>query len=96
MDQLTLDCIAARRAGLTYGQYIATKPIPPAAVRFPKEAARGQEKRLVCALCGEEIPSNTKRRKYCSPKCADIMCDRQRRACEQRRREAAKQALYII
>ena len=93
MDQLTLDCIAARRAGLSYGQYIATKPTPPAAVRFPKQGARGQEKRKVCILCGGEIPSNVKRRKYCSPKCADIMCDRQRKACAQRRRENAKQAV---
>ena len=68
MDQLTDDCIAARKAGLSYGKYIAS--LPPAAVRFPKEQAKGQEKRGLCRVCGQPIPAGSKKRVFCSGDCA--------------------------
>lgn len=70
MDQLTKDCIAARKAGLTYGKYIASLPPAPAAVRFPKEQVRGQEKRGLCRVCGKPIPTGSKKRVFCSGDCA--------------------------
>ncbi len=88
MDQLTKDCIEARKAGLTYGKYMAKKEIKPAAVRFPKKAEK--PKKPVCVLCGNEIPAGSKRRKYCSAECADIVGDRQRRDAQARNREAKK------
>lgn len=80
MDQLTKDCIAARKAGLTYGKYIATLPPAPAAVRFPKEQAKGQEKRCMCKVCGKPIPTGSKQRVYCSVECAHAGQNAQKKA----------------
>ena len=72
MDQLTRDCIAARKAGVSYGKYIASLPQTPAAVRFPKEQTKGQEKRRMCGVCSQPIPERSKLRVYCSIACAEI------------------------
>ena len=41
MRQLTEDAVAARKEGLTYGQYIAKfKPPKPPAERYPKKKAQ--------------------------------------------------------
>lgn len=40
MDQLTRDAIAAQKAGLSYGRYMATKEQKPSAVRYPKKQAQ--------------------------------------------------------
>lgn len=91
MDQLDKDAVAATRAGMSYGQYIAKcKPPAAPAVRFPKkkaEPARGQEKRPLCAICGEPIPSTSKNRKYCGPDCSYAAMRQQQRVIEARRRE---------
>lgn len=95
MDQLSLDCAAAKRLGLSYGNYIALyKPKQPAAVRHPKqqeqEQARGQQKRPLCAICGAPILQNAARRKYCSAECSDKAVCKQRSDANRRRREAER------
>lgn len=63
MDQLTQDAVAAHKAGMSYGKYMATKN-PPTIVRKPEDYKH------TCAFCGKEFYSKTKAvRKYCSDKC---------------------------
>ena len=71
MDQLTLDCIAARKAGMTYGKWKALQPVgaPVAVVEIepeevPKRAVR------TCKNCGREVPAIMHGSvKYCSIDC---------------------------
>lgn len=89
MDQLSTDAMEAKRLGLSYGKYIALyHPEKPPVERRSKKNARGQEKRPLCVICGEPIPASSNRKKYCSPACADQAMQEQRRAANQRRREA--------
>lgn len=97
MEQLTEDAVAARKEGLTYGQYIAKfKPPEPPAERYPKKKAQAakatapaEQKSVVrCAICGAEIPNAKRNRKYCSAECSDIAISRQRAECARRRKEA--------
>lgn len=69
MDQLSKDAAAARKAGLTYGKYMATKykPEEKPKPKQKKKTAEGPK----CVLCGMLIPPNTHRRRYCSAACAD-------------------------
>ena len=63
MDQLTKDAVAARKAGMTYGKYIAmTKPVNT----VPEEEGY----RHTCAHCGVEFITRYRRlRKFCSDQC---------------------------
>lgn len=98
MEQLTEDAVAARKEGLTYGQYIAKyRPPLPMPERFPKkktkaetagEPAQEQGQAVHCAICGAEILNAKKGRKYCGAECADIAITRQRAECAKRRKEA--------
>ena len=73
MDPLTRDAIAAQRAGLSYGKYMAQKGEKAAAVRYPKEVAAEapQVPALRCSVCGKVLPDGHKSRKYCSAECAE-------------------------
>ena len=65
LDQLTMDSIAAQKAGMSYGKWKALQPIVK--VDLPETAP----KRL-CKLCGGEIPPEFhKNRTYCSDQCFD-------------------------
>lgn len=55
-------------AGLSYGQWKALQPQKASAVRYP---LRGQEKRLYCVICGQEIVKGSNNRKYCGPECSE-------------------------
>ena len=69
MDQLSKDAMEARKAGLTYGKYMATKYKPEEKPKpKPKKKKEAGPK---CAICGMLIPPNTHRRRYCSAVCAD-------------------------
>ena len=68
MDQLSRDALAAQKLGISYGQYMARKPQPVAAVRFPKKERKTE---TCCVICGAPILPGTKRRRYCSAQCAD-------------------------
>lgn len=65
MDQLTLDCIEARKAGMTYGRWKALQP--------PKEKAPDQVEEepsgKYCRVCGKMIPRTSPRKVYCSNTC---------------------------
>ena len=68
MDQLTRDSIAARKAGMTYGQWKALHPSTKvdAAPVTPEKA---------CEICGKEIITRAsgcgyQRVRYCSEACA--------------------------
>lgn len=96
MEQLTEDAVAARKEGLTYGQYIA-KHRPPKQLpeRFPKKKAKETQEQqpekpqaVLCAICGAEILNATRNRKYCGSECADIAITRQKAEAARRRKEA--------
>ena len=64
MDQLTLASIAAQKAGMSYGKYMASmhNPVVVDAVAVPK-------KRL-CPVCGKQISKYAHgSRRYCSDPC---------------------------
>ena len=66
MDRLTLDCIAAQKAGMTYGKWKALHPHTSEAVatKTPTKCAR------LCSVCGMEIPSSYHGKLYCGEECA--------------------------
>lgn len=65
MDQLTKDCIEARKAGMSYGKWKAMQP--------PRKKAPDQEEEnqsdKYCRVCGTMIPKTSKRLVYCSYDC---------------------------
>ena len=75
MDQLTQDCIAARKAGMSYGKYMATMYTPPVihpVVEVEPELAEPKETAIkrVCKNCGKEIPRNARSdRRHCDDEC---------------------------
>ena len=73
-DQLTMDCIAARQAGMSYGQWKAWKalqerkdvPVPepdsePVVIELAYEGKK-------CEWCSKPLPANTRRR-FCNDHC---------------------------
>lgn len=80
MDNLSKDAIAAQRAGVSYGQYMARQR-DMGRVRPPekKEETNPRLKHeLVCAICGAKFKSVTRMRKYCSDSCK-YKADRKRK-----------------
>lgn len=69
MDQLARDAMAARKAGMTYGKYMATKPQPESPERYPKKKKKETAPR--CVNCDMLIPPACKSRKYCCSECAE-------------------------
>lgn len=68
MDKLTRDAIDARKAGMTYGKYMAMKK-PTIAEPVPVQEPGV---RHICLHCGKEF-FETRRlvRKYCSRRCRE-------------------------
>lgn len=80
MDQLSRDAVAATKAGLTYGKYMAKKE------QLAKQKAAIEEaKRRKCLCCGCVVPPDRGRRRYCSAECAEKY--REKQALERRETE---------
>lgn len=76
MDQLTLDCIAARKAGMTYGKYMALHykpPVVPVVVELePEEVPEEMPKQpdRTCRNCGTKLQRSMHgNAMYCSQYC---------------------------
>lgn len=66
MDQLTLDCIAARKAGMSYGEYMASRYQAPV---IETDVQPVQNERA-CLTCGKTISKyEHANRRYCSEGC---------------------------
>ena len=92
MDQLTLDCIAAQKAGMTYGKWKALQPrvevVIPQEPELPEdesEVNKEPPKRL-CRACGKVI-TTLYRKNYCSDKCQYEGHKANARACYRRKTE---------
>lgn len=69
MDNITACAIAARKAGMTYGQYMATKPQPVKVVCPEPEPE--PDKLRICKNCGTEFDASNRavNAVYCNPVC---------------------------
>jgi hypothetical protein len=95
-DNLALDVMDARAAGLSYGQYKALHPRTAAAneprlAPPPKSQSRRNVVVVSCKTCGQLFEANQKNKAYCSPACADEGNRRRNRELV-RRRKAEKKA----
>ena len=73
MDQLTQDCIAARKAGMTYGKWKALQP--RVEVVMPKQeekkpVAKKELPKRVCRYCGKEFTGDNGNSLYCGYDCS--------------------------
>ena len=67
MDQLTLDCIAARKAGMSYGRWKALQP--RVEVVMPKQEVKEYAPKRVCKYCGKEFEVTHNSMLYCDSAC---------------------------
>lgn len=83
MDNLTACAIAAQRAGMSYGQFMATRPQPVRIVQSKPEI----KKPRICKNCGKEFDASDRSANalYCDP-----MCYREALTIRSRERERAK------
>ena len=76
VDQLTQDCIAARKAGMTYGKWKAMHYVPPVEVEIPKQEVKPEPKvkkeapKRVCRYCGKEFVVGHRQMWHCSEDCS--------------------------
>ena len=63
MDRLTMDSIAAEKAGMSYGKWKALHPHTE--VEIPEEPITKP-----CRNCGKQIPRSYKGKLYCGVDCA--------------------------
>lgn len=71
MDQLTLDCIAAQKAGMTYGKWKAQQPVVTPVVE-PEPWEVQEDSTKICRNCGTKLPKNLHANaRYCSRSCKD-------------------------
>lgn len=75
-DNLALDAMDARAAGMTYGKWKAQHPHTKAAnearLAKPKRAAEPSAPKVhegICPVCGEKFTTIVKNKKYCSDDC---------------------------
>ena len=62
MVQLTADAVAARKSGMSYGQYMAAKEKPVVVSEIPRRR---------CKTCGALIPLNSRKTTFCNMECHD-------------------------
>lgn len=66
MDNLAMDAIRCKNAGMSYGQWKATHPI----IRVVDADDGAMEKS--CAHCGERFKTRNKRKIYCCERCGQL------------------------
>lgn len=83
LSHLTLTAMAAKEAGMSYGQYVAVFGRVPA----PEDRTESQQGAKTCPICGNLFYADKFRRnrKYCGPECAREAQYRQRRKRSQKR-----------
>lgn len=78
MDKLSKDASAAIKAGMTYGQYMATKypvKIIPPKQKEPSKPAPQKTVEMVCECCGKVIRRQDQRRqRFCDSRCKHRYC----------------------
>lgn len=84
LDNLTMDSLAAERAGQSYGKWKTTHPNTyterDARGEFKKKAEPPRFNPLVCPCCGVTFTPNHPKQKYCSELCRDRENGRRYRA----------------
>lgn len=90
-DNLALDAMDARAAGMTYGKWKAqhpnTKNANEARLAKMKRADEPNPREVICPVCGARFIANVHNKKYCSDGCKAKMDDAKYRA-----RKAKKKA----
>lgn len=93
-DNLALDAMDARAAGMTYGKWKAQHPHTKAAnearLAKPKRADQPSVQKVhegICPVCGEKFTTIVKNKKYCSDDCKAKM-----EGAKYRARKAQKRA----
>lgn len=95
MDQLTLDCIAAQKAGMTYGKWKALQPrvevVMPEQEELPEEEpdVKKEPPKRLCKACGKVVTGHGCRR-YCDDACAYEGVKARTRAYYKRKMERMK------
>lgn len=108
MDQLTRDAIAAQKAGLSYGRYMAQKGQKPPVERKKKKAKKvtdspaptapqndevaAQSERPKCMLCGRPIPAGVRSARYCCSEHAEKAREKQKQEKKKIKRQAQAEA----
>ena len=72
MDQLTLDCIAARKAGMTYGKWKALQPRVEVVIHQEEEKKpeiKGGMSIRECKYCGKAFSTANGQMYYCDYDC---------------------------
>lgn len=86
MNQLSKDSVAAQKAGMSYGKYMAMKErLAPKTAAKAKPLPQLPEKWLVCAYCGKQFKKRAKSKQiYCEPYCQqEAMKERARQRKEE-------------
>ena len=68
MDNLTACAIAARKLGMSYGQYMATRKGKPL-IAIPMEQLIPEDRRKVCGWCGKVFYAKNRLKNYCDDEC---------------------------
>ena len=82
LDGLTLDSIAAMKAGMSYGHWKSLHPHTKA--MYGLEPVQDDHDYPRCKICGKAIYMKKTNRVYCSEECA---YEAQKQACNRRRAE---------
>ena len=69
MDNLTIDAMSARKHGVSYGKYMASKIIQKA--EPPKEPEPTGKFKRECPICGASFVTNRSNKITCSFKCSE-------------------------
>lgn len=77
MDNLTMDVLAAGRAGMSYGNWKALHPktkrdTDPVQVIVDKSQDYETPKLVKCIVCGKEFESSRAHRTLCSEECRNV------------------------
>ena len=95
MDRLTMDSIAAVKAGMTYGKWKALHPHTEEDIEVPDEIEEPVKEVKLCKICGEPIinfrvrGSGGRKKLYCSRECAYEAIKERERARYHKREDKA-------
>ena len=88
MDQLSKDSVAAQKAGMTYGKYMAMKErLTPQKTMQENPVPAGTEKWLTCPWCGKLFRRRHRSaQKYCEQYCQmEAHKERQKKRLQQKK-----------